>query len=1060
MGVKVLGATYTNPYTAGTTSFLKGNTLEWLHVVIEMDVSVKNVYTQSSSLSLVSDNILINLDDTDWKSQGFKVGDTITIHYEIVTVGVATFVVNENRVILDLQGNKLVYDSANVTNPFLTTIPGQTSVDDGTSSNTYVTLFIEKVTVSVNRQPQALSFEYGLIPNLSFASENLSSFVDGTKRLYEVSGIEAMTPGSTQSLTVLGKQSGLAIENELIRYVSVNDNVYKFKIEFDILINSLFDSDLNGIENNVFPDVLLNSESLTDNFKAIWMPENGNPNIFIENDMQLTKQLGNVGWKDESFNGGIDNFTVDSITYEDLSANVLTELDYASSTIVKATISGVANLVIGTTSFGLVFVTLPKIEKEFKDLNTGWHENLYVNTCGVAKKFNLVANAGAFDTTTYDGFTKDNAFVSITDIRFQIGSDSSKVEVQFTVIPNAAFGNKFDLLTANNRSYALYVSCADQTLNTSDSDRVPKQLDVNFMQKAVVQLGEYPGLTNSFIANYENNQDAGDANLIGLPQDNYSGKIGFTIDTSEDISINAITFKFEAVETSSGIISEMENNSIDLSSEPLDGAGVPQFNIQNSRGFKLNSSDDKNDVHIIRNPALDSGSEFGYAVNYGFRIRYEDWINRDGLANDFFDSNELENGFNNDWFHKFDTAGYEFRFVIEIGATVDGVTGVYRNLYAITLKDYNDNSNITITERTFRQSDNTSLPVSIDSETGLPLLKILQGGEITRYEADFEIGSGTWSSLPGTYFELQIEEDLGGGTTSVFLLSTKQIGSSDSPIFPLDGETLLKKELITPEKITISCLIDGSKLITPRYRISPEVKGLLSADVEKYLNFNGTDERVECGNNASLSFDISSSFTLCGFIKPDDFTLNRTIMGKDTGFAGGSRGYFLVLAAPDLNKLSFQIRDNGGERIKGTGNTSIPLGVFTFVALTYTGTGLLSGSKLYVGTTLQTLSNTQDNLIGTILSNSDFVLGDFTSGGAPTPYKGGLDKMSVWSKALSQAEITEIEGLGQNRNDYSSTSVFSDLISLWEMDEFNAIDSEGTNNGTGVNMDVTNEIVL
>ena len=316
MGVKIVSREYGNPYTVGKTTFPKSNILDWNSNIIEIDVSVHNDYTIESLLSFSRANHLLNTSNVDWKSQGFYNGLAITIEYDIYISGLFTLTSTLNRTIVDIQGNEFEYSGGDITPLHMTNMPGERSVDNG--SGTYVPFEYKNVKVYADVQPKELLFEFGFLTNNNYASANLASFVDGTIRNYKVEGVNSIALAGTASMIIEGRQSGMAIENPILRYVSKVGHVYKYKVEFDVQNNSLFDSDLSSIENNIFPDVLLNDDCLTDNFKAKFLPLAGDPNVSITNDMLLTKILGNTGFQGESFNGGIDPYTIIDVAYTDL----------------------------------------------------------------------------------------------------------------------------------------------------------------------------------------------------------------------------------------------------------------------------------------------------------------------------------------------------------------------------------------------------------------------------------------------------------------------------------------------------------------------------------------------------------------------------------------------------------------------------------------------------------------------------------------------------------------------------------------------------------------------
>ena len=71
MGIKVT-RTYTNPYRAETTNYLKSNTGIWQKLKLTLAIETRIDYTQSNPLNMLSSNQLINMDGANWREKGFE----------------------------------------------------------------------------------------------------------------------------------------------------------------------------------------------------------------------------------------------------------------------------------------------------------------------------------------------------------------------------------------------------------------------------------------------------------------------------------------------------------------------------------------------------------------------------------------------------------------------------------------------------------------------------------------------------------------------------------------------------------------------------------------------------------------------------------------------------------------------------------------------------------------------------------------------------------------------------------------------------------------------------
>ena len=141
----------------------------------------------------------------------------------------------------------------------------------------------------------------------------------------------------------------------------------------------------------------------------------------------------------------------------------------------------------------------------------------------------------------------------------------------------------------------------------------------------------------------------------------------------------------------------LDRYSIDLSQYP----DPTQYNFTSSRGFKLGPNNNKNQIACVYHAPLNTGTEKGVRGLFGFKVRWEDWIQRlnvpQSFVDDFYDNTEKNNGINNDWYQWYDNSDYSFNFFVYLDAILDGQEVRYVNKRRMYFFDYNNNSNITTT---------------------------------------------------------------------------------------------------------------------------------------------------------------------------------------------------------------------------------------------------------------------------------------------------------------------------------------------------------------------------
>lgn len=809
MAIKIIERSYREAYTDGLTDWLLGNVGEWQDLILKIEVSIDYLATSAQPISIDYINNAFKLTNgRSWGSYGFDNGMTVVFKYKFSedTNGDGNFDtiqnVQQQFTITNVYGSVL-----EVAQPITASEFDSVPINFGAKKVSEVKFYVDKV-------PEGCRLKYGHLTNEDFKSTTLESFIDGTVTEFVLPDI------SSQSfMEAVGMQSGMSIRKvEVIPNgkKSQSDNVYLYDIEINFMISSLFD-DISNFENMEIPSYLIGDGSLTDNFILEFYPEWNNPNVLIANELLKTERLGNTGWFDENFNELPNDFKIDSIEYFDENGNPVDGIDYASKTKVKCVISGVSNL-NANTECGFGFAWTPTNEEDYKELETPFYRNLFIQSGMIDDGFNIDTDyPGPFIGAGIDGASMDVEKVRFTNL-------NGLIVFEGTFVPNVDFFTKFDAKDEDDRNYVIWMSVADGSLDRNFSDRVSLLADFKVLEKHIPQVGEYPLLQNKFVGHPFDDDFIGVEEYEGIVQDDILCRVPFSIKNDGSVSFEKMTFAVEAFNIGLNKSFDLERFEIDLSQSPTDGNGVQQFEVDEIRGFKLIAGNNKNWVKILRETDSDTVENNGYIGYFATKIRWEDWIKNEDAPSEFFDANELNNGFNNDWVHYLRTQGWIINFYTEINATVDGELVQYKNQFKLTFNDYDENDDISTAHRYYRDSDNTLLNIGTDPEYNKPLGVILSN-EPTRIEIDFEItGAGTWD-LSKTYAVTTIEIDRGAGRFEQRQLSSVWGSEDDNPIRPLTGETKLKMEIDGTSKIlTTSCLIDPDLLADgAKYRITGRV---------------------------------------------------------------------------------------------------------------------------------------------------------------------------------------------------------------------------------------------
>lgn len=165
-----------------------------------------------------------------------------------------------------------------------------------------------------------------------------------------------------------------------------------------------------------------------------------------------------------------------------------------------------------------------------------------------------------------------------------------------------------------------------------------------------------------------------------------------------------------------------------------------------------------------------------------------------------------------------------------------------------------------------------------------------------------------------------------------------------------------------------------------------------NAQSNQYLDFDGVDDWVSAPNGSQLIAN-GNAFSISGWFFNSALSYGKGMMG----FRSSTQGFYLI----ELNNGTIECRfinsANTMAQVVAPANTIIP-NMWQHYAWVYNG----SSVKLYLNGTLVGSANAS----GTItLSNIAFSFGKSPIGTYNFYYKGKIDEVSVWNKALTPAEI-------------------------------------------------------
>ena len=272
----------------------------------------------------------------------------------------------------------------------------------------------------------------------------------------------------------------------------------------------------------------------------------------------------------------------------------------------------------------------------------------------------------------------------------------------------------------------------------------------------------------------------------------------------------------------------------------------------------------------------------------------------------------------------------------------------------------------------------------------------------------------------------------------------------------INGELIANPMITSPKPIAYYQLGDqsaynGANYLVPNNSLSDYV-----------FNFDGTDF-INCGNNSSLSFDRTDSFSFSAWINSSSSLFNGSIFSKFNNPT--TTGYFMGMNSIS-NKLRFAFR-------KGTGGGSsqynyvetsdvINTNQWSHVVATYNGNQDASGIVLYVnGVAVNTtiISNTLQS--GSVLNNEPFRIG---SNNGATFFNGQISNLAVFNSVLTGSQVATIYNNGTPEASISHSPVSwyklnaADTFdgSNWTITDYGSGGNDGTSSGmTSANLVVS-----
>jgi len=197
-----------------------------------------------------------------------------------------------------------------------------------------------------------------------------------------------------------------------------------------------------------------------------------------------------------------------------------------------------------------------------------------------------------------------------------------------------------------------------------------------------------------------------------------------------------------------------------------------------------------------------------------------------------------------------------------------------------------------------------------------------------------------------------------------------------------------------------------------------------SAQTDYSLSFDG-DNYIEVANDKSL--EISDAITIQAWIRPEDLSSHRTVLGK--WYQDQATWSYVLYATGSNGGAGFRLHDGSHNFVQLTSWSKEPvINEWAHLVATYNG----SVAKVYInGTEVSSYST-----VGTIAVNSNPLW--IGKEGYGNPMNGVMDEIAIWNNGLSSDEVVTLYNAGSsldastNSGNYISSA---NLKGYWKFNE-------------------------
>lgn len=724
---------------------------EPIEIQIVFEVYTYKTFTTNSKLFLgdVATNNQYALSNNSGRLNGINVGDTI----RIVDSG-SSF--DETVNVVSVISNNLIV----------------TDYDFGSSFSGYDGAVIYNLTAITG-----VAMPYNFVENNE--ATNFLSKVDGTLQKLWAQGLDASdtTPIPMNFDGSLCYQVGSAtIQGDSWDTATGRQ---RFSIKHNTIVTPYFlASQITDLSNGLAPTYFSSGRCLKHIYQIDAFAVYSNPNSVQS--VVSPFEIGNSGWFNEVFNGGLKDYEIQNVVIKNQSGTTIPKLENTTDTqTIEFDIYSSAGHWTTVTNLEVAFGKLPNNQAEYQNNGELFERNfLFTNT-------KLDTSGSGVAPSTFG-----ETYQTISEISATI-TDVNNIHVVITFIFGGDAVGCFNL--SAQPKYLFWTTISNPSLSTAagQNKQAISSGVLDLVSSTLTNVVQY---TKKFIRHYEQVTDDG---VVGDVDTFKNDECVMYSSVFLQPLIYPLTTIYKQIKSqiiakkTDGTEFVIEDFTI-IPSQSFSGANQ-LVSYNSNRVFQIPVTEPR-DNFTISNCYAD-GDKIRFDITHGFMIRWEDWVQLIGASNDFYDSTEPNNGLNQDWF-RYQNTDWNVYHRVQTLVSYGGTDMTYTEDTKIIIHDYESNTDFVAKDvETYTMAGN-SLYDSVNSRW------YIQSTANTQVKATFEKNTAINISLCYVVFGIEIYEQGGIGGRQRY--SSKWQTSTPLTCFiPLTGVSGNRVELTQPTSDTI-----------------------------------------------------------------------------------------------------------------------------------------------------------------------------------------------------------------------------------------------------------------